>query len=76
MFIPSISLYILFFTKNFVDWEVGAADPEGSQQRQYHGVSLLFVQLKFLDALAGCPAHWRLTNEYLHGLEPDGGLGV
>ena len=48
----------------------------GSASTTNHGVSLLFVQLKFLDAFAGCPAHWRLTNEYLHGLEPDSGLGV
>jgi hypothetical protein len=25
-----------FLTKNFVDWEVGAADPEKARQRQYH----------------------------------------
>ena len=74
MFIPSISLLILFY-KKFVDREVGAADPEEAQHT-HHGVGVPLVQLNFLDALAGCPAHWRLANVYPHSLKPDCGLGV
>ena len=56
----------------------GAAFQAEAQQRQYRQPWSRFwcavCPAQFLDAVAGCPAHWRLTNEYLRSLEPDGGL--
>ena len=79
MFIPSISLHLLFFTKmSSTGWfarvpHIRVRRRPSSTSNTNHGVGEPFVQLNFLDALA---AHWKLTNEYLCSLEPDSGLGV
>lgn len=43
-----------------------------SASTTHHGIGVPFVELDFLDAFAGCPAHRRLANVYLHSL--DGGV--
>ena len=43
-----------------------------SASTTHHGIGVQFVELDFLDAFAGCPAHSRLANVYLHSL--DGGV--
>ena len=79
MFIPSISLHLLFFTKmSSTGWLARVPHIRrrpSSTSNTNHGVGEPFIQLNFLDALAGCTGDLPMSIFAALSLTcPDGGL--